>query len=92
MSETKLNKTAQEPTNGEQRPTQTPPALDWRWWLTMGLSIGIGIAFARHAVPAIWPSLDDFWGPLVGGAALTGLVTGTIALTLGWVLTPGNKR
>ena len=53
--------------------------------LTLGLSIGLGLAVARSAVSAIWPGSD---GPLLIAIRIlaAGLTGGLVALCVGWLL------
>lgn len=88
MSETKLQVTVVEPRC--EAPTKAA-APDWRFVLTMGLSMGIGIPVARQVTPAIWPGLD-FPGSVLVSAAMVGLAAGIVALVVGKLLRVGSKR
>lgn len=86
MNQITLSTTAQRPANCELRrndPTKTVTAADWQWPLTAGLSVGIGIPFARFVVPAVWPGLDAFWGRLVTNSVTVGLAAAIITLGIG---------
>ena len=85
MNETKTNAT---------EPTKARPFSIWRGYgpgeviqpfmLALGACIGIGIATAQDATPAIWSSLDAFCGRLVSSIRVFSLtcVVITVAVLL----------
>jgi hypothetical protein len=46
------------------------------------MSIGIGIPIGGNVAAAIYPDPDSFWQPLLVGAAVAGLASAVIALTV----------
>jgi hypothetical protein len=80
------------PETSQRIPKGTPPLGGWRWALTVGLSIGLGMAWARSVVSTFWPGLSAPWDTLVT-AAMAGVTCGIVALAVGRLfgLLPGTQ-
>jgi hypothetical protein len=80
------------PQTTEPRPNEAFLPGRWRRPLTLGLSIGIGLAFARSVVPALWPDLSGPWDTVVR-SGVAGIASGMAAALVGWLLLarPGSQ-
>jgi hypothetical protein len=66
-------------------PPKTPPAGNWRRWLTIGLVLSIWIFISCYALAlTLWPDLDDP-GAKWPWVALMVLLWPSVAMTLGLV-------
>lgn len=70
-------------------PQNTPPR-DWRFPLTVGLSIGLAVAISQEVKKALEPDLG-YWGALALSIVAAGIVGALVALVVGWLIKPGGK-
>jgi hypothetical protein len=62
-------------------PQGTPPARDWRFALTIGLSIGVALPTSRGVEKALEPTLG-YWGAFLVSVAAAGAVAALVALVV----------
>jgi hypothetical protein len=70
-----------------ETPTKTPANRDWRFALSIGLAIGLGLAVARNVKEALVPSLGD-WGAFTVSLLAAGATGGLVALAVHWLIRP----
>jgi hypothetical protein len=72
-----------------EAPQNTPPGRDWRFPLTIGLSIGLALPTAQ-AVQKNLESDLGYWGAFALSIAAAAVVGGLGALVLSWIIKPGG--
>jgi hypothetical protein len=63
----------------------TPPTLNWRFALVVGLSIGLAIPTSQEVHRAVEPSIGKLGAVLVS-IVTAGVAAGLVALVTVWVL------
>jgi hypothetical protein len=71
-------------------PENKPPARDWRFALTIGLSIGVALPLSRGLTQALEPSLGHV-GAFLLGVLAAGAGGALAALLVHWLLHRGGN-
>jgi hypothetical protein len=66
-------------------PERTPRAIDWRFALTIGLSIGAALPTSRGVERALEPTLG-YWGAFLVSIGAAAVVAGLVAVAVPWLL------
>jgi hypothetical protein len=74
----------------EDAPKGTPPAMNWRFGLVVGVSVGFALPTSQGVQQALEPGLGHFGAVLVGIVAAA-VVGGLVALLLAWLLPRGES-
>jgi hypothetical protein len=73
-----------------ETPQNKPGARDWRFALTIGISIGVALPLSRAVTQGLEPSLGH-WGAFLLSVVAAGAGGGLAALLVHWLLRRGGR-
>ncbi len=72
-----------------ETPQNRPAPRDWRFALTIGISIGVALPVSRAVTQGLEPGLGH-WGAFLLGVVAAGVGGGLAALVTHWLLRRGS--
>jgi hypothetical protein len=73
-----------------ESPEKKPPVHDWRFALTVGISIGFGMSLSRGVMQALESGIGH-WGAFLVSVVAAAVGGGLAALLTHWLLHRGDK-